>query len=93
MVFKEVTLPMEGGIHFRVYNGIIKILKKTDCRVYVEKDGNKATFDSISNILRLNLAKGDTIRVIVEGLNENITLAKLIYFIENYRCSRDYYGT
>ncbi len=77
MVFKELTVQNESGIHARPAALVVEAAGKFQSQVYFIKDGMRANAKSIMNIMLLAAEMGATIRVEAEGNDEEQALAAM----------------
>jgi len=68
MVHREVTISNENGIHCRPSAAIMKYLHKVqECSVTLHSGGLSCDARSILGLMSMGLAKGDVVRIDVEG--------------------------
>ena len=66
----EYTIKDEQGIHARPAGLLVKEVKGLDSKVTIEKDGKSADASKLFAIMGLGIKNADTIKVSVEGGNE-----------------------
>ena len=77
MVFKELIVQNESGIHARPAALIVETAGKFKSNVFFIKDGMRANAKSIMNIMLLAAEMGAVIRVEAEGVDEEDALSAM----------------
>ncbi|KXG74936.1 HPr family phosphocarrier protein [Thermotalea metallivorans] len=83
MMTKEVTINNKLGLHARPAALFVQTANKFVSDIIVEKGTKKINAKSIMGIMSLGVGKGDTIRLITDGPDEEEALEELMDFIEN----------
>jgi phosphotransferase system HPr (HPr) family protein len=84
MVNKHLTVKIPEGLHFRALAKILRISKEQQCSVVFQKiDGEKANAHSFLEMLALCSTAGTTLKVTVDGHNENKTMTLIEEVFEN----------
>jgi phosphocarrier protein HPr len=78
MLEKEVTVSNEDGFHLRPIVQFLEIVKNHHSRVIINYNGKKVEAERVLDILKLCLVKGSIITLIVDGLDEEDVMPKLI---------------
>lgn len=60
----------KDGIHARPAGELAKAAKSFDCQIKLEKDGKTAEAGRMLSVMSLGIQSGDTIRVTLEGPQE-----------------------
>jgi phosphocarrier protein len=71
------------GFHARAAAQFVKLANAYECEIYVYKNGEKANGKSILGLLTLAAAKGTTLKIMVDGKDEETALVSLQKLIEN----------
>jgi Phosphotransferase System HPr (HPr) Family len=78
----EYVIKDEVGIHARPAGLLVKEAKKYESRVTVSKDGKSAEATKLMAIMGLGVKCGQTVRVIVEGADEDAAYEGVKAFFE-----------
>lgn len=81
MITKECIITNETGIHARPATAIAKKVTGLSANVTLEAKGKTANAKSLIGILSLGIIKGDTVKVTVDGENEETVCTELIELI------------
>lgn len=82
MIKREVTVINKLGLHARPAALFVQMANKFKADIFVEKEMKKVNAKSIMGIMSLGIAKGDTMTVAVDGLDENEALEALVELVE-----------
>ena len=80
---REVTIVNDRGLHARASAKFVTLASEIDAAVEVERDGNRVCGTSIMGLMMLGAAKGDSIRIHVEGEGADDALARLVELVES----------
>lgn len=83
MLEKTVVLINEAGLHARPASSFVKEAGNYSCNINISKEEKTINGKSIMGILSLGAAKGDNIRIITDGKDEDIALEALISLVES----------
>ncbi len=78
----EYVIKDEVGIHARPAGLLVKEAKKYESRVTVSKDGKSAEATKLMAIMGLGVKCGQTVRVTVEGADEDAAYEGVKAFFE-----------
>ena len=67
----------EQGIHARPAGILVKAANEFQSDIQVDKDGKKGDLKRIFGVMGLGIKKGDNIRVIIEGPDEEAAAQKI----------------
>jgi phosphocarrier protein HPr len=81
-VSRDVRIVNSRGLHARASAKFVNLASQIDSRIEVEKDGNRVCGTSIMGLMMLGAAKGDSIRIHVEGGNAEEALERLVALVE-----------
>ena len=79
---REVTVVNTRGLHARASAKFVNLASQLNSKVEVEKDGNRVVGTSIMGLMMLGAAKGDSIRIHVEGGDAEQALELLAQLVE-----------
>jgi phosphocarrier protein len=79
---REVTVVNTRGLHARASAKFVNLASQLNSKVEVEKDGNRVVGTSIMGLMMLGAAKGDSIRIHVEGGDAERALELLVQLVE-----------
>ncbi|MEE0867209.1 MAG: HPr family phosphocarrier protein [Clostridia bacterium] len=77
----DYTIKDALGIHARPAGLLVKAVKALDSRVTIEKDGKSADASKLFAIMGLGIKSGDTVKISVEGGNEEASLKAIEEFL------------
>lgn len=80
---RTVTIINRLGLHARAAARLVTLASKFECEVHVRKDGREVSGKSIMGVMMLAAAKGSTITLIAEGVDEAQALDELAALIAN----------
>ena len=83
MVSREVTIINNIGLHARPAPFFIQKANSFKCNVWVEKDDRKVNAKSLLGVLSLGIAKGMTINIIADGIDEDAAIESLCALINS----------
>ena len=67
----------EQGIHARPAGILVKAANEFQSDIQVDKDGKKGDLKRIFGVMGLGIKKGDNVRVIIEGPDEEMAAQKI----------------
>ena len=73
MIEKEVTITLEHGIHARPAAELVKSLTRFKSDVVLYDRGKEYNAKSILSMMSAAIKKGQTIRVVIDGVDEEET--------------------
>lgn len=74
---KELTIRNKMGMHARPAAQFVKRAGKYQCDIWVEKDDEPVNGKSIMGLMMLAAGKGETIKVITDGVDAEAAMADL----------------
>jgi phosphocarrier protein len=74
---KELTIRNKMGMHARPAAQFVKRASKYQCDIWVEKDDEPVNGKSIMGLVMLAAGKGETIKVITDGVDAEAAMADL----------------
>jgi phosphocarrier protein len=74
---KELTIRNKMGMHARPAAQFVKRASKYQCDIWVEKDDEPVNGKSIIGLMMLAAGKGETIKVITDGVDAEAAMADL----------------
>ena len=77
MVERDVTIGFEMGLHCRPAAFFVQNASKYSATIWLEKDGQRVNGKSILGILMLAAERSSTIKLIVDGEDENAAIGEL----------------
>jgi phosphocarrier protein HPr len=78
----EVVIMNEQGLHARPASIVAKKATKFNSHITIVKDGNEYNAKSIINILSMSASKGDKLKIVAVGDDEEKAVEELITVIE-----------
>ena len=83
MVSREVTIINNIGLHARPATFFIQKANTYSCSIWVEKDERKVNAKSLLGVLSLGIAKGMSINIIADGIDEDAAIESLCALINS----------
>ena len=83
MVSREVKIINNIGLHARPATFFIQKANSFKCNVWVEKDDRKVNAKSLLGVLSLGIAKGMSINIIADGIDEDAAIESLGALIDS----------
>lgn len=83
MVKKEVKVVNESGLHSRAAVVFIQHSNKYKSNILVTKENSTVNAKSIMGVMALSVAKGETIEIKAEGVDEKQAVDDLVKLVEN----------
>ncbi len=83
MVSREVKIINSIGLHARPATFFIQKANSFHSNVWVEKDDRKINAKSLLGVLSLGIAKGMSINIIAEGIDEDAAIDSLCALIDS----------
>ena len=83
MLQKDVTITNNIGLHARPATFFIQKANSYKASIWIEKDDRKVNAKSLLGVLSLGIAKGMTVTLIADGVDENEAIGGLVELILN----------
>ena len=83
MYVKEVRVENQVGLHARPATFFIQKANEFKSSIWVEKDERRVNAKSLLGVLSLGLVGGTDIRIIADGLDEQLAVDSLVRLVEN----------
>ena len=83
MCVKDVVIQNQVGLHARPATFFIQKANEYKSSIWVEKDERKVNAKSLLGVLSLGIVGGTTIKIIVDGSDENEALDGLVALVES----------
>jgi len=80
---KELTIRNKMGMHARPAAQFVKRASKYQCDIWVEKDDEPVNGKSIMGLMMLAAGKGETIKVITDGVDAEAAMTDLEELVSN----------
>lgn len=80
---RVVTIKNESGLHARPAGLFVKEASKYRSDIEVEFKGKRVNAKSIMGIMSLGLSKGEEIKLIIDGIDEEEAMTSMVELIEN----------
>lgn len=78
---KSVEVTLETGLQARPAAQFVQTANRYSSDLYLEKDGKRINAKSIMGLMSLAITKGETVKIIADGPDEEIALNELVSFI------------
>ena len=83
MCVKDVVIQNQGGLHARPATFFIQKANEYKSSIWVEKEERKVNAKSLLCVLSIGIVGGTTIKIIVDGSDENEALEGLVNMVES----------
>ena len=83
MCVKDVVINNQVGLHARPATFFIQTANEFKSTVWVEKEDRRVNAKSLLGVLSLGIVGGTTIRIIVDGPDEETALDALVSLVES----------
>ncbi|MBQ7173113.1 MAG: HPr family phosphocarrier protein [Clostridia bacterium] len=83
MISKEITIVNTSGLHARPATFFIQKANTYKSQVWVEKEDRRVSAKSLLGVLSLGIAKGMTVTIIADGMDENAAVNGLAELIDS----------
>lgn len=81
LVEKTVEVALETGLQARTAAQFVQEANRYSSDIFLEKDEKRVNAKSIMGLMSLAIARGETIKLMVDGPDEEIALRDLVTFI------------
>ncbi|MEI3611813.1 HPr family phosphocarrier protein [Pseudogracilibacillus sp. SO30301A] len=81
MVEKSVEVLLESGLQARPAAQFVQEANRFTADLFLEKEGKRINAKSIMGLMSLAITKGETVRLIADGPDEEVALNELVSFI------------
>lgn len=83
MYNKTATIMKQVGLHARPATFLIQKANEYKCSLWIEKDERRVNAKSLLGVLSLGVAKGNTITIIGDGVDEVEAVDALVELIDS----------
>ena len=83
MYVKDVLVQNQVGLHARPATFFIQKANEFKSSIWVEKDERRVNAKSLLGVLSLGIVGGTDIRIIADGLDEQLAVDSLVRLVEN----------
>lgn len=83
MYVREIKVQNQVGLHARPATFFIQKANEFKSSVWVEKDERRVNAKSLLGVLSLGIVGGTDIRIIADGLDEQLAVDSLVRLVEN----------
>lgn len=81
MLERSVEVTLETGLQARPAAQFVQEANRFAADLFIEKDGKRVNAKSIMGLMSLAITKGETVKIIADGADEEVALNQLITFI------------
>lgn len=81
LVERSVTVGLDTGLQARPAAQFVQEANRYSAHLFLEKEGKKVNAKSIMGLMSLAITKGEIIKLIAEGTDEEVALNHLISFV------------
>lgn len=83
MISRDIVISNASGLHARPATFFIQKANSYKSSIWIEKEDRKVNAKSLLGVLSLGIAKGMTITLIADGLDENAAIAGLVELVDS----------
>ena len=83
MISKDITIVNNSGLHARPATFFIQKANTYKSAVWLEKEDRRVSAKSLLGVLSLGIAKGMTVTIIADGMDENAAVNGLTELIDS----------
>ena len=83
MVSAEVRIRNKLGLHARPATKLVRTAARGKSEVFLEKDGQRINAQSILGVMLLQAEQGSTLRIVVNGEDEQAILHQLVELVNS----------
>jgi catabolite repression HPr-like protein len=83
LIEKSVTVKLDSGLQARPAAQFVQEANRYSAHLFLEKDEKKVNAKSIMGLMSLAITKGEVIKLIAEGPDEQQALDHLASFVES----------
>ncbi len=83
MISRDIEITNTSGLHARPATFFIQKANSYRASVWIEKDDRKVNAKSLLGVLSLGIAKGMTVTLIADGVDENAAVSGLVELIDS----------
>ena len=83
MVKHDVTITNNIGLHARPATFFIQKANSYKASIWIEKDDRKVNAKSLLGVLSMGIAKGMTVTLVAEGVDEAVAIEGLVELVQN----------
>ncbi|WP_163536497.1 HPr family phosphocarrier protein [Gracilibacillus sp. YIM 98692] len=83
MLEKEVTIQVDPGLQARPAAQFVQKANGFTSEIFIEKDEKRINAKSIMGLMSLALTKGNIIKIMTDGDDDQEALDDLVAFVEN----------
>lgn len=78
---QSVTVKLETGLQARPAAQFVQEANRYTSHLFLEKDGKKVNAKSIMGLMSLAITKGENIKLIADGADEEAAINSLVAFV------------
>jgi phosphotransferase system HPr (HPr) family protein len=82
MITKTIEVTNEEGLHTRPANSFVKTVREFESEIRLARGDVEVPGKSLLKIMKLGIVKGDEVRLICDGPDEEDALAKLTSLLQ-----------
>ncbi len=83
MISRDIEITNTSGLHARPATFFIQKANSYRSSIWIEKDDRKVNAKSLLGVLSLGIAKGMTVTLIADGVDENAAVNGLVELIDS----------
>ena len=83
MLTFEIKVINKLGIHARASSKLVELANQFAAKIIIDKEGRTANAKSIMSVMMLSANCGSTIKITIEGADENLAMTKISELINN----------
>jgi phosphocarrier protein HPr len=83
MIKKDVEIINKLGLHARASSKFTQLACRYQCEIFISRNNRRVNGKSIMGVMMLAAAKGSTVELEVNGVDEQVALDALVGLINN----------
>lgn len=83
MYVKEVKVQNQVGLHARPATFFIQKANEFKASIWIEKEERRVNAKSLLGVLSLGVLGGNEIKIIADGVDEQLAVDKLVHLVES----------
>ncbi len=83
MLIFDINIINKLGIHARASSKLVELANQFTSKIIIDKEGRTANAKSIMSVMMLSANWGSTIKITIEGADENLAMTKISELINN----------
>ena len=83
MIRKPITIGISNGLEARPIAMLVQVASQYSSNIYLESEAKRVNAKSIMGMMSLGFAKGDSLEIEADGLDESTAIEELANYIQS----------